>query len=750
MPKSATKDDSGNVLRDGQWRVLVVGDWIIDEDWVMAPERSATSALQMNERHFLTTFDGPTVGTKRLCGTSLTASAIRSFVFPQSPGAQTRPFDVYGIGVWHPDDNDYLEALFRSDALEGANPFRISRPPVPPTKPAERRLYNLAQHPDTACTTRVVRTFVGHAGTLPTPMTRYDWHAAWQPQPKPTDWHDFLVSRLRGAFAAMGVDSFDAVVVADFSKGLVTEKFLGALSECLPRAKGAAAVVRWYFRSKRPEAATWNQHLEAAVGGDDTLVRYLDPRTAARVVENQQLVCGSAITREGLDTLGRLALEQPDSYRLMLAFANNTALCFDSDGAQCWVLRCSEKPPSITRGRSSILLSTLVVGDFLAKSDIARSRFRIESFGDRAALALLHGQRWSTKCGAVWQEASRVAVVSAGIAEAARLPTDPGPVRAFGPFSMVELDRVWTQATTASQGCCIRLDNKALQLEVWRAHTTLNDYTVLDDERRRTVLSLCNVMRSFLALDEAERPRPCFSFAQASPGSGKTFLAKCLAREFGLDLFEFNLAQAERLRDLTHFMDQVDAAIREGAKPFVFIDEADNTVAGESAFGYLLDLLWCGYYNRDGLRHATRPFAGLVAISGDPGSPKFREVHPKFPDFKSRVYGISCVLKDFSDAEKIYLFAKLLARYVDQIAFVELGVLKAVAKTQLRFGPRSLELLISQLQGITRNTVTRAMLPSHERIKELIEHFPTQLAAIDTAAAASKLVRMIYNPPGEI
>jgi hypothetical protein len=45
--------------------ILVVGDWVIDEDWVMMPERSETSAKQSDKKQFHTAFDDLNVAAKR-------------------------------------------------------------------------------------------------------------------------------------------------------------------------------------------------------------------------------------------------------------------------------------------------------------------------------------------------------------------------------------------------------------------------------------------------------------------------------------------------------------------------------------------------------------------------------------------------------------------------------------------------------------------------------------------------------------
>lgn len=210
-------------------------------------------------------------------------------------------------------------------------------------------------------------------------------------------------------------------------------------------------------------------------------------------------------------------------------------------------------------------------------------------------------------------------------------------------FSLKKVNEEWSQAKSKEDSCCISGSFQEIRLEVWRAHTIMNDFTVRDDDRKETVLNLNNAI---------------------------------------------------------------------------------------------------------GMKNTLKSFPGIFAMSLNPDEDHFKTDHPKYPDLLTRIFGINCELKNYTPAESIYLFAKLLDKYFGQIAYVEKGVLKIIGNTEFNSGPRSLELLISLCKGIKRNIFTQDNLPSENRIRELKEHFPNGLYNLPKYRADErKLVKIIYNVP---
>jgi ATPase family associated with various cellular activities (AAA) len=767
QPKGINKVQEINSIN-----ILVVGDWVIDEDWVMTSERSETSAKQSDENHFHTAFDSLKVATKRLCGASLTASAIRGFLKKKEDSPEKKDqFNVFGMGVWHPDDDDYLEQLFQKDALEGANPFHICRPKIDPIEPGKRRLFNLARPGDICATTRIVRTFFGHQGTLPKSMSRYDWQLEWRGANEKQILKNEIskrVSQNLKRIKDMGV-ILDSVVIADFNKGLVDKNLILSLTAEIRKLDMTQEGINWFYRSKQLEIPDWHEEFSRKMSLKDKFIQFIDPRISKKFAEGKKLIYGKEITSEGFEFLHRYKPEHIRNPKMVVLFHNNSFIahaeeefhnCKDDDKSKrpdTWVLDSKAPPISLTRGRSSIFLASLVLLELQKNKreliGIKRKNEIEYHFGANCRIALSNGIRWCNKCLSIWKEGGeKVLQVSYDIKEAIHFTDFCQNEDTAKPLNLKKVNKEWLAAKSKKNSCCIQKSSgdiyKDLCLEVWRAHTVLNDYTVLDDIRKDSVLNLTNNFQSFLELDDNDKKRPLISLVKASPGSGKTHLAKCLAKHFGMEIFECNVAQQTGLDGLTYFFDQVDIAQRDGRKIFMFLDEVDSLVNNESTFGFLLDIMWCGQYYRNGMKNTLKPFPGIFAMSRNPDDHLFKKDHPKYPDLITRIFGINCRLANFTPQESIYLFAKLLDKYFGKIANVEKGVLKTISDTELKYGPRSLELLISLFKGIKRSKITVDNLPNEDRIRELNEHFPIGLVKPSPYRTEDKqLVRIIYNAP---
>jgi len=724
--------------------VLVVGDWIIDEDWVVTQERSETSAKQHKEKHFHTAFNKVDVPTNRLCGASLTASAIRGFLKEKRKGCGD--FNIYGMGVWHPGDNDLVEILFEENKLPGVNPFRLNVE-IRRQTDSEKKLFNLAREGDVCSTTHVVRTFLGHPGTNIEPMSRYDWHLDWKPKlPHGQSFRDMIDDRIREGLSKIN-KTFDAIVLADFNKGLINEDSISSLTEIVRDYKSSEGII-WFYRTKRVGTPDWFSHFCKQIEPNDTLIRFIDPRLSKKYAEGRTLICGSELTPEGIDFLREYKTSRIKKSKLAALFHDNMGIAYDNATNEVWVLRSNEKPHYITRGRSSIFLASLVITELAKRKECLFDQLP-KNFGEEYAIALANGVKWCNDCLTIWKKEKKIMEVAANITEAIYYTKTDSKINISSAKTWKQIKNEWDQASDKKNACCISSNNEDHRLEVWRAHTTLNDFAVLDTDRKKNILELTNAIQAFIELEDKDKPRPLISLVKAGPGSGKTFLAKCIANEFGLELLECNVAQLTNLYELVNFFDQVDIAQRDGLNIFMFLDEVDTLVNGESAFGFLLELMWCGRYYRNGLKNTLKPFPGLFAMSRDPiNDTSFKNNHPKFRDLRSRIFGIYCELGDMKDEESIYLFAKLLRKYFGEIANVEKSILKIIGDTEFKYGPRSIELLISLLKGVKRDKITFDNLPPASRIDSLEEHFPKGLAKIsDYGDDEKRMVEIIYTPP---
>jgi hypothetical protein len=746
--------------------VLVVGDWIIDEDWIVTDERSVTASKLPEEKHYAVSFGDVNVTTKKLCGASLTASAIRGCLkrLPRSGD-----FNVYGIGAWHPADDDYMEVLFKTNELPGANPFSIRRLEEAKTKRRDKRLFNIAAEGDSCASTRVVRIIRGHPGTNPNPVARCDWHLPWRPKETLSGkgskaLSEVIKRRMPEIFSAMGGVKFDAIVLADFNKGLISGDFVMTLARSIRKSGGS---LTWFYRTKQIDPPEWYPGFLRLIGEDDIFVRFIDPMLAKPYAKGRSLMYGSELTSEGLEFLEGFIPEGHPNAKLAVLFQDNSCIAYDStrgggrrkvekpDLKRVWVINSDVMRGSITRGRSSIFLASLVLMD-LARRRGCLDRIPDDDFGKDCEIGITNGVQWCDDCLSIWKGSKETSRVSKDSKKTSSVSADittalfPGErktsigIRTSEPRTWKRIEDEWESATDKEKACCISESGGKRRLEVWRAHTTLNEFTVLDKDRKESVVRLTNAIRSFVESEPDSRRRPVMSLIRATAGSGKSFLAKCLASEFGLDFLECNVGQLTRLNDLSNFFDQVDVAQRDGRQVLVFLDEADTLVQGESALGYLLELMWCGRYYRDGLKNTLGAFPGIVAMSGEDNQ-QFKERHPKYADFRSRVFGIELELKDITEVESLYLFAKLLTKYFGEIAHIHEGVLKTVCNSKFGYGPRSVELLVSLLEGVKRDCIEVGNLPNEDRISGLSEHFPEGLS--QRFRGLRDRVELVYNQP---
>jgi hypothetical protein len=722
--------------------ILVIGDWVIDEDWIMTHERSETSAKQLNEKHYHTTSTNSEFTTTRLCGASLTASAIR-WHFANDPYVSC---NIYGMGIWHHRDDNYLNYLFQHNALTGSSPFSI----VPDTikEKFSSKLFNLARKEDEQCATmRIVRTFLGHPGTLPKLMSRYDWNLAWKPKCKTNEpsFKELLNNRIKENFEKMDTNDFNAVVLSDFNKGLISEEFIEALISQLEVYCKSQQKLIWFYRTKQRHRPLWENKLVNVIKSrGETIIEFVDPRMARYLEGGKPLFYGSDLTYDGLSLINSYKETNSPKRKVAILFNDNSVIAYDNTNDNVWIIKSSEKPSYLTRGRSSIFLATLVIEELRSAINISEKKKEDHDFGHNCSIGLENGVNWINDCKSIWKKGDQITAVSADIMKA--IPNErKTSCTEFGPYARKTISDEWNQAININDVCCIKKEKNELNLEVWRAHTILNQYTVLDEHRKEVIIKLSNAIRAYLELDENDKIRPLISFIKAGPGSGKTFLARCLAKHFGLELFECNIAQMTSLNELSHFFDQVDAAQREGRNIFIFIDEIDNLIKKESVFGYLLDIMWCGQYYRGGLKNSLKPFPGIFAMSGDSKNPVFKNNHPKYEDFESRIFGIQDSLANFTKEESIYLFANLLDRYYGKITYVDKYVLKIIRNLKLEYGPRSLELFISLFRGVKRDSITVENLPTEKEIRFREEHFGSKYAHPSRKTNSDERVKIIYT-----
>jgi hypothetical protein len=125
--------------------LLIVGDWVMDDNWQTGIHRSSTS-LRTGQRHHRA-LHPPGKPVQAFCGVGRLASILHD---ARAGDAQFDPlFVVHGLGVWKHDekgnDTKLLESMFDFNFRSTQGPFSLhSSPSDAQSAPQNVHLFNLA------------------------------------------------------------------------------------------------------------------------------------------------------------------------------------------------------------------------------------------------------------------------------------------------------------------------------------------------------------------------------------------------------------------------------------------------------------------------------------------------------------------------------------------------------------------------------------------------------------------------------
>lgn len=88
-------------------KVLVIGDWTIDQNWICGIQRSSLSSRTgVTHLRGVNEQDG---ATESLCG----AGSVASIINRANRGDESLGYGVAGVGLWHQKDEFYINDMIR-------------------------------------------------------------------------------------------------------------------------------------------------------------------------------------------------------------------------------------------------------------------------------------------------------------------------------------------------------------------------------------------------------------------------------------------------------------------------------------------------------------------------------------------------------------------------------------------------------------------------------------------------------------
>jgi hypothetical protein len=638
--------------------VVVLGDWFIDENWVVSRQKlyhsSHTGDIHFQSRH-------KDLGRKliSLCGAAEIMESLSSYF------KSRRNYKFVGIGAWNPLDDDLLRCVLCTDHEEkkylspftvaglkepsrrDANGNAIDPPKLPKCSYVETMLD--CQFPATLCniikstsgqsvdasTNRIVRCYEGFRGGEPHLLYRFDWIL-----PVPADCtklrklDELLIeAEVKGCdetHSDVGLSPLTAMIIEDHDMGVMNS----IPTEDLTNLIGDQTKV--FIRTKIHNPPWLLRLVDRLLERDkpkklDLLV--VDYKLADHVCGKSRWFYGSHLGRVVCEFFDELLGPVVDDGERRQSWWQRAAVLLDDnravgkDGSTYYGISKPAGPKQLINiGRTTVFFGALVA-QLLEEKE--------KDFGTVLDNSLNNAFSWTEKASKLWSDQGPPNFYPEYQRALSTLPVGPSP-KAKGPcVNETDLRNDWADSSNNIGTITIK-ENQRRVLQLWRGEGTLENYICVGNEKRKAVNRLVSVVSEFEGEKEPSQQLGCL--LTASPGWGKSFLASCLAQYLKMEYLEFSVAQMSTTRDFVDCLAAVSSVQnRTRRRLLVFIDEVNACIGGQEVLGLLLGPLWDGVFFRDGRSYRLDPAAWIFA-STSPLS-EFDDIGKKGSDFVSRLNG---------------------------------------------------------------------------------------------------------------
>lgn len=762
--------NSGANVMNNKGTVLVIGDWFVDENWLIAKHNTYSSS-HVGHSHYLSKHTEVDKRMISLCGASEILEVLRQHF------KNRKNLDIIGFGSWNPLDNEILQCTLCSDHSDEKHltPYTIhSLNTVEKNLTGERicpykkkksidgsdlicsyhpKFKNLSQTDKKASTNRIIRSYEGHGSGKPILLHRIDWQLP-------------IVNLDYTQFESLP-DDVVAVIIEDHGKGVVVDKTIEALISKL----GDISNIKWFIRSKI-DSPPWLDVLKEK--NANIRLNVIDHKLAKYIKGNRRWISSNTLGRASLELLGNISGDETwvhgksksmekenqknHTERVAMIFDDNTFISKDTDTCYYTDMPIGSEQ-LITIGRTTMFFVSLIAQDLLENSEDTE-----DDFGKQCFLALKCGYAWSKKASDAWNSGDLT--LYGDYQKALEIISDAQKTQNnIIQIKSANYTSAWSEWNESSQrlGILKQKDNSK-QFEMWRGEGILKKYICVGGPKRNSINELVNRISQFK--DNIAPKHPFNSLLVASPGWGKSYLAKCIASHFDMNYLEFSIAQMATTKDLIDCFDTICSLQGKNKdKILIFIDEVNSEIEGNPAMGLLLSPIWDGSFYKDGKTYQLSPSVWMFASTsptGDIINPDEGKEINKGSDFVSRLNGpileldasggnqsrligtikklkrdlvtgmhlnyrdayndIMTILPESIKTEHVYLGISLLNNFWGPISKIQTDVLQLLFDIVPINGFRSLEFYISKCQNIQRGSVVCSNLPSLHDFSELSRH----------------------------
>ncbi len=638
--------------------VLVIGDWFFDEYWIIASKESYHSSHAGTAHYKIY----PNTHHVSFCGAPEVLKLLSNDAALRD--ADGGNLDFYGCGTWHPMDDDAVNCLVCNSFDNGSKYLSHNKLISIPEGPCSidectnsnkrnriTKLFNLVHcdpGPDSNTdsqkftTNRIIRCFRGDIEDTAKVDYRVDWAAT------------------AGDDATKDMESlkehhYDYVVIEDHGYGVMSPQIIDALfsNGCTTRE------TRWFIRTK-VDFPEWLIHLSKRLedsGRERIALIALDFHLAEYQKGGRNWWIGSYLSRAALELLCEYSGAAYEDERFKPAhriLASEVAVLLDDNngfglsGSDCVMMNSKSRDhQKINIGRTTVFFASLVRDSMMAG---------MAPFQARLNNALENAHRWTKTLSENWgkkeleDSLNRYGMQDIGVASIV------GPGQECAANGVTGLDstchdiisewRSWNQSQssigTISHPDVCGLDDgwasnvsREKAFQSWRSYGTLGQYVCISGEKRDGINNMLTKIANYIKKKEPRHSLSCL--LTATPGWGKSSLARSIATYFNLEYLEYSVAQFASTRDFIDCMSTIlSVQNRTGRRTLCFIDEINAKVGGHEIMGLLLSPLWDSSFIMDGKMFALRPGVWMFASTDDVSH---LATLPKGADFVSRLNG---------------------------------------------------------------------------------------------------------------
>ncbi|MDZ4684735.1 MAG: AAA family ATPase [Planctomycetaceae bacterium] len=733
--------------------LLIVGDWLVDDNWLTGAHRSSTS-LRIGSRH-QRALHLPGCPVQAFCGAGRLASILHDARLGDSPDPS---FTITGIGVWtyrkelvtdeqgKPieaiiDDTALLHSMFDFDFRKKQGPSSLSSEPlIGDALPKNVILHNIAEclitkHAEEKfTTTRVYRVFQKQEGN-PVLLSRTDWEQPpkkrdtqgapeWVCNDDREDFEGFL--RKHGINAG----NIDAVIVKDLIKGVVSWRLIDVLARELPK-------VPWFVSTKRWKP-TWLERL----GGVDVRLFLVPPVAATDALSHGRDLDSWIVsvpappgseaakpTKAAMQQLTELERKVcPDDQKMPLVAVSPGEGSVLAKEKGWFVVEKRKTAPNLSLVGWATAFFAALCAHLLSKEEDINGEKKVRRLTNGEELEQVISQsldfanEWSTSEAEYLvqpdkEDHDKPAVVELIVGTTPsipdpptttpREPSAPSPSSPKGKYDWTAEYNQWVDAHRTGIIEKTEKGEKRKYLDLWRAMTALPGYVCLESAKCQQLSHLANALRDFAkGIDRHQAVH-----VVASPGSGKSYLVECLAKASKLRHLVFNVTHLNGREDIISCFDTiVTTQASEGNRPLlVFFDEINALVAGHHVYDAFLSPLEESLYVRGGQRFHIKPCVWMFAGTEDE---TIAESATKYVDFCSRLTEGKIALADPTQLEKLYLGAQLVVKRFPEVQRISRGALDLFQ--EVKGSVRELRFKVDSLQNVQGGRVSKANFPDQK------------------------------------